>query len=309
MEQENITPEQPAAADSGVPSIEDRVLAKFGMDHLTDEQPAQDEAPQGEEAAPEQPSEQPSADDSAEVTLEGKTYRIPKELKDAVLRHEDYTRKTQEIAERARAVDAQAKVLAEREQFQAAHAADLQALTAIQQQIREYSQMDMSALTTDQLIKVKMHVDNLKEAERTKLSEVQHKAGEFQQRIHASLAELQQRGNEVLKKAIPSWGPEAARDLAEYGRAQGYQDHELSQLYDPRHVQTLWKAAQWDKLQQGKPLANQRASNAAPVVKPGASNPAVNAQMEKARFAKSLKNASSPQDKAKIIEQRLLRMV
>lgn len=307
MDQQNITPEQPAQADSGVPSVEDRLLNAFGMGDLTDEQPAQDEAPQGEEAAPEQPAE--PSDDSAEVILEGKAYRVPKELKDAVLRHEDYTRKSQEVAERARAVDAQAKVLYEREQFQAAHAADLQALTAVQQQIREYSQMDMSTLTTDQLIKVKMHVDNLKEHERAKLAEVQGKAQEFQQRMHASLAELQQRGNEVLKKAIPTWGPETARDLAEYGRAQGYQDHELQQLYDPRHVQTLWKAAQWDKLQAGKPLANQRASTAAPVVKPGASNPAVNAQMEKARFAKAVKNAPDAKTKHSLIESKLMRMV
>lgn len=308
MENQNIAPEQtPADSSAPAPSMEDRLLDKFGMGGLSDEAPAQDVAPQGEEAAPEQPAE--PSDDSAEVILEGKTYRVPKELKEAVLRHEDYTRKTQEVAERARAIDAQAKALVEREQFQAAHAADLQTLTAIQQQIREYSQMDMSSLTTDQLIKVKMHVDNLKEAERTKLTEVQGKAQEFQQRMSQSLAELQKHGQEVLKKAIKDWNPDTAKALTDYGRSQGYQDHELAQLYDPRHVVTLWKAAQWDKLQEGKPLTNQRASTAAPVLKPGASNPAVNAQMEKARFAKAVKNANSPQDKAKLIEQRLLRMV
>ena len=34
-----------------------------------------------------------------EAEYEGKTYKVPKELKDALLRHQDYTQKTQEVAE------------------------------------------------------------------------------------------------------------------------------------------------------------------------------------------------------------------
>lgn len=304
---ENQSPatEQPAQADSAAEqSIEDRVLAKFGMEGLTDDAPG--EAQQGDEAATEQPDAQ--ADDSAEVSIDGKTFRVPKELKDAVLRHEDYTRKTQDVAERARVLDAQARMLQEREAFQTAHASDLQALQTLQQQIRDYSQMDMSQLTTDQLIKVKMHVDNLKEAERAKLTEVHGKAQEFQGRINQSLQELQAKGQDVLKKAIPKWGSEEVKSLTEYGVSQGYQQHELAQLFDPRHVITLWKASQWDKLQSGKPLAQQRAQDAQPVLKPGSSNPEMNARMAKVRFAKDIKAAPTSQDKAKLIQGRLERM-
>ena len=42
--------------------------------------------------------------DSEEVEHEGKTYRVPKALKDSFLRHSDYTRKTQELAQERQVV-------------------------------------------------------------------------------------------------------------------------------------------------------------------------------------------------------------
>ena len=70
---------------------------------------AQSDAPEA------QPTEQPETDQSSddaqdldtqgadpefeEVEYEGKRYALPKELKDAILRQSDYTRKTQELAQ------------------------------------------------------------------------------------------------------------------------------------------------------------------------------------------------------------------
>ena len=44
--------------------------------------------------------------DEVEVDYNGKSYCLPPELKDALLRQADYTRKTQELAEGRRALEA-----------------------------------------------------------------------------------------------------------------------------------------------------------------------------------------------------------
>jgi hypothetical protein len=308
MSEDLNAPEQPGTPDSEAvqPSMEDRLASKFGFDTQNDEGTVEVETPDAEADG----AEQPIADsEEVEVEFNGKTYRVPKELQDARLRHEDYTRKTQDIAERARVIDAQARMVQEQQQFQAAHAADLQALSGLQQQIAEYSRVDMSQLGTDQLLKLKMHLDTLKEQERARISDITQKAQEFQGKVNQSLAQLQAQGEQTLRKTIPKWGPEAAKELSEYGVTQGYQAHELAQLYDPRHVQTLWKAQQWDKLQATKPSVQNRANAAAPALKPGASNPEMNKRMEKVRFAKSMQTAKTPSQRNDLILSRLEKLV
>ena len=307
MDDNTLPVEQPETPDSAVPeqSLEDRLASKFGFDTQNDQGSVEEETPEADGA------EQPETTDSEEVELEynGKTYRVPKELQEARLRHEDYTRKTQDIAERARAIDAQARMVQEQQQFQAAHAADLQTLAGLQQQISEYSRVDMSQLGTDQLLKLKMHLDGLKEQEQRAMQDIQSKAQQFQNYVQQSLGQLQAQGEKVLKQAIPQWGPQTAKALAEYGVSEGYQEHELAQLYDPRHVKTLWKAQQWDKLQASKPSTQNRANAAAPVLRPGASNPEINKRMEKVRFAKQMQSAKTTQQKNGLILSRLEKLV
>ena len=49
----------------------------------------------------------------AEVEIDGKTYKLPPELKDGFLRQADYTRKTQELAEQRRRMEAEREAAGE----------------------------------------------------------------------------------------------------------------------------------------------------------------------------------------------------
>ena len=51
------------------------------------------------------PDEGQPEDDTEEVDWDGAKYRVPKPLKDALLRQADYTRKTQELADQRRTVE------------------------------------------------------------------------------------------------------------------------------------------------------------------------------------------------------------
>ena len=66
------------------------------LDTLSTDMP--DEAP--EDMEPDEPEEELD-----ETEYEGKTYKVPKEIKDALLRQSDYTRKTQELAEIRKAAE------------------------------------------------------------------------------------------------------------------------------------------------------------------------------------------------------------
>ena len=309
MDENLNTSEQPVTPDSEAiqPSMEDRLASKFGFDTTNDE--GVEEEVTAEADGAEQP-EVPSDSEEVELEFNGKTYRIPKELQEARLRHEDYTRKTQDIAERARVIDAQARMVQEQQQFQAAHAADLQHLQAIRAQHQSLSSMDVSQVTDPmQFMKIQKAIQDLEKADAAQVAAINQKAQEFQGKLTQSLAQLQQQGEQTLRKDIPKWGPETARELSEYGISQGYQQHELQQLYDPRHVKTLWKAQQWDKLQASKPSTQNRANAAAPVLKPGASNPEINKRMEKVRFAKAVQTAKTPAQKNNLILSRLEKLV
>lgn len=76
----------------------------------------------------------PAEDEYAEVDYEGAKYKVPAPLKDALLRQADYTRKTTEVAESRRALDADRQAVQQAQQLSAA-------------EIRAFAQLDR--LTAD----------------------------------------------------------------------------------------------------------------------------------------------------------------
>lgn len=65
------------------------------------------EQPEGEEGEP-SADETPAGSEFAEIEINGKTYQVPAEIKDGYLMQADYTRKTQEVAEMRREMEAKA---------------------------------------------------------------------------------------------------------------------------------------------------------------------------------------------------------
>src|SRR6185437_2626655 len=77
-------------------SAEDRIAAKFGFPGQTQTEPETQEA--AETVAEAEPTE-------AEIEWGGEKFTIPIKLKDAFLKNEDYTQKTQELAEQRRILE------------------------------------------------------------------------------------------------------------------------------------------------------------------------------------------------------------
>lgn len=81
-----------------------------------------------------------------EVVYDGKSYQLQSELKDALLRQADYTRKTQEVAQTRKALEA---ARAEHHQHVAntrAHMQDAARIVALNDQLAQFAQVDWRAL-------------------------------------------------------------------------------------------------------------------------------------------------------------------
>lgn len=91
----------------------------------------------------------------------------------------------------------------------------------------------------------------------------------IQQQQQQKIAEMVEKGKEVLAKEIPNWSSDTNRSLIAVGKEYGFTDDELGMIVDPRHVKVLHDAMQWKKLQSSN-IAKNKVATAKPMVKAGA---------------------------------------
>ena len=284
-------------------SIEDRLAAQFEPEQPEAEAP-QEQPEETQEAAPESEA-QP---EFQEIEYEGKTYQVPPELKDALLRQSDYTRKTTEVSERQRALEQkelQIKAVENERKFHETVKSDITAIQKIDFQIEQWKAVDVTGMSSEELWKISRQVDQLKEQRQQLSNGIDQKWRGFQQEQQGLMQQARAKAEEHVSKSVKGWGPETQKALTEYGVSQGYTNEELSQLsFDARYVSTLWKAQQFDKLQaqqiQGK-VRN------VPTVKPGSSNPMPQHVKDNFALKKQLNNPKlTSSQKAKAIERELM---
>lgn len=286
------TPEAPEAL-----SVHDALMAKLG----NDEHDADEDAP--DEGNAESPEDEQSEGDGAEtptedtglheVEYDGKTYKLPPELKDAFLRQQDYTRKTQEVAEARKAADAQ------RQTYEALGQTSQEEmdLRIKQQMLGEQLKIYDTALT-DELLQTDpiqyMRLDKqrrdlqqtgfgLSQALQQAQAKAQHLRGE-------AFRKLLTDGAAQLKKSIPDWSEDKAKALREYATAQaGYAPDEINQLTDHRFVVLLNKAAELDALKASKPAVTKRVEALPKVAKPGAAPRVTDREIQQKKALSALK--------------------
>jgi hypothetical protein len=297
--------EQPAQADSADPmdALMDRIAGP-------DEESPQEPQSQGEEQAAEQPAEEAQAESETqpaleEVEFEGQKYQLPSSIKSALMRQQDYTQKTQEVAEARRAIELQNQRQQIERQFQQSVSQETATLSELDAAIKQYQNVDWQQLDTDSLVKTRHALDMLKDRRNEVQKQIEGKRGEFDQQLQENFKKSLQQANEYLSKAIPKWGVETQREIMTYGLTEGYTDVELGSIRDPRIVKSLWKAQQWDKLQASKSLTAKRASSVPPVLKPGAAKPVSSPQAQYQDTVKQLHQAKDPVRKKALLDKSL----
>ena len=214
---------------------------------------AQSDAPEA------QPTEQPETDQSSddapdldtqgtdpefeEVEYEGKRYALPKELKDALLRQSDYTRKTQELARRdeqstAEIAAEKARIEADRANFQAAAR-----LVALDDRLQQFANVDWQALSQSDPVAAQQQFfqyQQLKDARGGLVAQIQQHESQRALQEREATARAMQQANEVLGREIKGWSPEVAKELRAVAKSLGADDKSVDSIREPWIVKALY---------------------------------------------------------------------
>jgi hypothetical protein len=208
-------------------------------------------------------------DNLAEVELDGELLKVPAKVKDAVMRHTDYTKKTMELADQRRLFQQQQQMASIQEAFQQEASEEIRSLAALEAQLEQYKKLPWAEMDTDQIVRARQAMDGLKDQRDELKTTLDAKRAQTGEKLSKARYDLLQQGAEFLKKTIPSWGDVAQRESAQAALNVGFSKDEVSNFMDPRAVHLAWKASQWDKLQASKPQVTQKVKTAPPTSKPG----------------------------------------
>jgi hypothetical protein len=240
------------------------------------------------------------------VKVDGKEVEVTlEELQKGYSRTQDYTRKTQQIAEMRKATEAELQAIrAERQQYaQLLGALSEQVKTAAEPQVdwdRLYQEDPIEYVRQREVMRENREKAAAIQAEQARLAQIS------QQEQMQQLQVLKAKESEKLVEALPGWkDPAKAKAekamLVEFGQKMGFSPQELGNIYDHRVVLALRKAALYDQMQakrQGiKPVTN----NGPKPAKPGAAG-RVSQMSDSVRANQRLAKTGRVDDAASAIE-------
>ena len=257
-------------------------------DEQEDEEAVEETVEEAESEEVDEESDEDELDDTDEDDVEveeRKTYRVKsggeekdvtlKELVSGYQKGDDYTKKSQTLAEARKKVEAHAH-----EVQQAMHVKEEYAQRLAQ--VEQFLMSDGEQVNLDELkendpiqyaIKVAEQTEtnkkiNILRQERAKVQQ-QQQAYQAQQQHAVVQNEAKMLSEKVKEFSDPKKAEQIKNDIRSFGKSVGFSDQELSQVYDHRHVLILQKAMEYDKLQQSKAGVNKKLSNAPKMAKKG----------------------------------------
>ena len=246
----------------------DTPVEELEQEESTEEVAASDET--------EETTDAESEDEGEEVEFEGKAYKVPKGIKEALLRQADYTKKTQEVAEQRKAVEERAQVLEQREKVSAQTFEKAVEFREVQKQLAQYEKVDWTTLAQEdpaRATQLNIAYQLLQREAQTKYGEWKQAEQQTQQLTEQSRQQMLVKAEQELKTRLPNFGPQVAEKIAKAGKEYGITDQELNALIDPRYVHVLHDAMKWRALQAEKPKAMQKVVDAPQAIKPQATQP------------------------------------
>lgn len=197
-----------------------------------------EELDEGAEAAPVE-------DDSEDVEWSGKTFKAPKGLKDGILMHADYTKKTQTVAEKAKALEAREAQIEERLKVTDEELDMRASLKGVNAEIERFKGFDWNAyqqarqadpFAADEAWNYAQHI-------RAQKADLESKIGAAQQtRTQQAQRDLAKRIEEAAtwaKTNIKGWSPEVEKKVVGFAVESGLPREFLAKNMSPKLIETL----------------------------------------------------------------------
>ena len=270
-----------------------------GVEDAPEEEPAEEQSEDEEEPKEE---EQPQ---TFTVKVDGKDVSVTlDELQKGYSRTQDYTRKTQQIAEVRKQVEAETQaVRAERAQY-------AQLLGALQAQLQATEpQVDLDRLYNEDPIEWVRQKEILRERQEKAYAiqaEQQRLAQLSQQEQQQAMEQQLIAQKDALLAALPEWkDPKKAKAekvlVVETAKSVGFTEDDLKQVYDHRLVLLLRKAGLYDQMMSKRQGIKPVVSNGPRPAKPGAAG-RVSTTTESTRAKQRLAKTGRIDDAASAIE-------
>lgn len=225
--------------------------------------------PNAQEEGADAPSEH--ADEMITVEVDGKTIQLSKaqiaEAHKSGLRQDDYTRKTQEVAEQRKAAEAEtAKARDERSRYAQALQQNEAVLNA---QLQEQQRIDWEKLLATDPVEF-MRQKHIAEQRQVQLQQTrqqqvqiaQQSQAEHQEALKTHVADQKS----LLISKVPEWKDEAvmkaeATELRDYLKTQGLTEQEIYSVTDHRAIIQSRKAMLFDKMIAKAKVSEKRVQN------------------------------------------------
>jgi hypothetical protein len=277
-------------------------------EELSADADAADEETQEEQSEENEESEEQDQPTVFTVKVDGKEVEVTlDELQKGYSRTQDYTRKTQQIAEIRKQVEAETEaVRAERAQY-------AQMLGTLQAQLQgTETQIDWDRLYHEDPIEWVRQKEVMRERQE------KFQAIQFEQQRIAQLSQQEQQQHfeshlqaqhTKLLEVIPEWKDQAKAKtekqlLVEFGKKTGFTPEELSAIVDHRAVVALRKAALYDQMMTKRKAITPVTNNGPRPAKPGAAG-RVSQTTEATRAKQRLAKTGRVDDAASAIYQLL----
>lgn len=224
----------------------------------------------------------------------------------------DYTKKTTEVAEQRKLVEAERGAIEEAKYARDSYAQRLQAVD--QFLTSQMPQEDLQSLKENDPIGYAVKVAELSE-KKEQLQAIRAEQGRIAQEQQSDYARamsdrVQQEASKLAQVlpefSDPAKGDNVRKEIRNYGKTLGFTEEELSQVYDSRHVLTLHKAMMYDKLQKSKPAITKKVNEAPRMLRAGTSGGNKQSDAQKLTQQKTqLRNSGKVRDAAALFEQLL----
>lgn len=224
-----LTDDQPVDGDDLLPEAGVDGVPNDGLDPTNDAESGQDNPPEEE---------------FEEVERDGKKYSVPKALVPSLMKDADYTRKTQELADHRRQVEAQQADLLKQAERGGEISKERVKFESLNERLTQYDAVKWDELEQFDAANGTSHAQRVLREQIQLRAERDRLGGELYQKEQSHLQDVQrvrakqlEEGNRVLTAKIPNWSPEIAGKISAFVQsAYGLSPEEVGQVTDPRWV-------------------------------------------------------------------------
>jgi len=218
-------------------------------EQANEEPDAEEDNADASEATEEQPegdAEGSEVVDTVTVEFDGEEYKVPAKIKDALMREQDYTAKTQTHAEDRKAFEAEQADFRQYAEASRAHSDQMAQLAAIDSQLKQFEEYDWNtAFDTDIVAATKLRhqADQLQQTRQSVVGEIQEAETERTRLHNENLARTAERTDAQLRTEIPNWGDDVKAELGKFAvETMGFPAEAVANAVTPQEIKALYYA-------------------------------------------------------------------